>query len=86
MIDFETHPIGTQERLDYLEKKIKVLERVEMFIKTSRPETSGYYFIAGALGEVDRNLLPKQLLICPAFGCDWMQVYERTERTTGPEW
>lgn len=86
MSDFETHPVGTQERIVYLEMKIKLLEKVDMYLKTSEPEKSGYYFIAGALGEVDRNLLPKQLLICPAYGCDWMQLYERTDRTTGPEY
>ena len=57
-----------------------------MYLKTTSPEINGYYFIAGALGEVDQNRLPKQLLICPAYGCDWMQIYERTDRTTGPEY
>jgi hypothetical protein len=73
-------------RIEQLEKKLKVLEKVELYLKTNTPEESGYYFIAGALGEVDQNLLPKELLICPAFGVDWMQIYTRTERTTGPEW
>jgi hypothetical protein len=27
--DFETHPVGTADRLDYLEKKIKLLEKVD---------------------------------------------------------
>ena len=74
------------EALDYLTKKIKLLEKVEMYLRTNTPEESGYYFIAGALGEVDQNRLPKELLICPAYGVDWMQIYTRTERTTGPEW
>jgi hypothetical protein len=86
MSDFETHPNGTADRLDYLEKKLKLLEKVDMYLRTSVPDKSGYYFIAGALGDVDRNLLPKELLICPAFGVDWMQIYERTDRTTGPEY
>jgi hypothetical protein len=74
------------EALEWLTEKLKVLEKVEMYLKTNTPEESGYYFIAGALGEVDQNCLPKQLLICPAYGCDWMQFYERTDRTTGPEY
>lgn len=86
MSDFETHPIGTAERLDYLEKKIKLLEKADMYLKTSYPDKSGHFFIAGKLGSVDQNLLPEELLICPAYGCDWMQIYKRTERTTGPEW
>jgi len=84
--DFETHPVGTADRLDYLEKKIKLLEKVDFYMKTAYPDKSGYYFISGAMGEVDRNLLPEKLLICPAYGCDWSQIYERTDRATGPEW
>lgn len=43
-------------------------------------------FIAGSLGERDINGLPDKLLICPAYGVDWMQVYTKTEETSGPEW
>jgi len=74
------------EALEFMVKKLKVLEKVEMYLKTSKPEESGYYFIAGALGEVDQNSLPEKLLICPAYGCDWTQIYERTDRATGPEY
>ena len=86
MSDFETHPIGTQERLVYLEMKIKLLEKVELYLKTSYPEKSGNYFICGEGGIKDDNGLPERLHICPAYGCDWMQIYERTDRTTGPEY
>ena len=72
--------------IEHVEKKLKLLEKVDMYLKTHTPEKSGYYFIAGKLGPVDSNDLPEKLLICPAYGCDWMQIYERTERTTGPEW
>jgi hypothetical protein len=44
------------------------------------------YFICGESGEKDKNDLPKQILICPAYGVDWFQVYERTNDTWGPEW
>jgi hypothetical protein len=74
------------EALEFMVKKLKLLEKAEMFLKTSEPEASGFYFIAGAMGEVDRNSLPEKLLICPAYGCDWTQIYERTDRATGPEW
>lgn len=92
--DFEEHDEGkindirhdAAEALEFMAKKLKLLEKVEMYLKTNEPEASGYYFIAGALGEVDRNSLPEKLLICPAYGCDWTQIYERTDRATGPEW
>jgi hypothetical protein len=35
------------------------------------------YFICGEGGEKDKNNLPKQIFICPAYGVDWFQVYER---------
>jgi hypothetical protein len=44
------------------------------------------YFICGESGEKDKNNLPKQIHVCPAYGVDWFQVYERTNNTWGPEW
>jgi hypothetical protein len=36
------------------------------------------YFICGKGGEKDEYNLSKQIFICPAYGVDWFQVYERT--------
>jgi hypothetical protein len=44
------------------------------------------YFIHCGYGEEDRNGLPQYLMIVPAFGCDWSQIYERSDRQEGPEW
>lgn len=44
------------------------------------------YFISGEMGSKDLNGLPEALLICPAYGLDWSQIYTKTEKTTGPEW
>jgi hypothetical protein len=44
------------------------------------------YFICGEGGEKDRNNLPDRIHVCPAYGCDWFQVYERTDKTHGPEY
>ena len=44
------------------------------------------YFICGEGGEKDKNNLPKQIHICPAYGVDWFQIYERTDKTFGTEW
>lgn len=46
----------------------------------------GIYFICGEGGEKDQNNLPEQIHICPAYGCDWFQIYEKTSKTFGPEW
>jgi hypothetical protein len=44
------------------------------------------YFICGELGEKDVNKMPQKIMVCPAYGCDFSYIYERTETTTGPEW
>lgn len=44
------------------------------------------YFICGEAGTKDDNNLPDRIYICPAYGCDWFQVYEKTDKTFGPEW
>jgi hypothetical protein len=43
-------------------------------------------FISGTLGERDQNNMPQKLLVVPAYGVDFSYIYERTEKTTGPEW
>lgn len=50
------------------------------------PDKGFNYFISGEGGTKDTNGLPERLLLCPAYGCDWVQVYERTDVTAGPEW
>lgn len=44
------------------------------------------YFISGEGGDKDRNGLPDRIHICPAYGCDWFQVYEKSDKTCGTEW
>lgn len=44
------------------------------------------YFICGELGEKDQNGLPENILICPAYGVDWFQVYKKTDQSHGPEY
>lgn len=44
------------------------------------------YFISGEGGKKDENGLPEQIHVCPAYGVDWFQIYERTDKTHGPEW
>ena len=40
----------------------------------------------GTLGDKDQNGMPEKLLVVPAFGVDFSYIYERTGKTTGPEW
>jgi hypothetical protein len=69
-----------------LEKSRKELGFATNILKKVFPEHSGHYFICGEVGEKDSNGLPKYIMICPAHGCDWHMLYERTEKAAGPEW
>ena len=43
-------------------------------------------FITSVGGGIDENMMPERLYVVPAYGCDFSYVYERTEKTVGPEW
>lgn len=81
MTDFETHPIGTADRIEKLEKALELYERERERYKHSYPEMTGAFFLSGGRGTKDENGLPKFVTICPAYGCAWDQVYEKTEQT-----
>jgi hypothetical protein len=63
--------------LDLLAKQQKIIRRiyVEHF-----PDT---YFVCGESGNKDQNGLPDRIEVCPAYGVDWSQIYERTDRQIG---
>jgi len=68
-----------------LESKIALYEKI--FTHSFAADKVGnVYFVCGEGGEKDDNNLPKQIHICPAYGCDWFQIYERTDKTFGQEW
>lgn len=66
---------------------VKLRRLREMIMHIDLVEKLGdIYFICGEGGSKDENNLPERIHICPAYGCDWFQVYEKTEKTWGPEW
>jgi hypothetical protein len=84
----EMQRIGNKaaDRIQQLTAKLKLLEKVDMYLKTSYPDKSGSYFICGEGGVKDDNGLPERLHVCPAYGSDWMMLYTRTDKTHGPEY
>jgi hypothetical protein len=60
-----------------LEKQQVIIRRI---YAEKLPDT---WFVCGELGEKDQNNLPKYIEVCPAYGADWSQVYERTDHTIG---
>ena len=76
---------------------VKLREEVETFkkgyeaamkiVRSTYPDRfPDTYFICGEGGEKDKNGLPDLILVCPAYGADWVQTYEKTDRQFGPGW
>lgn len=69
------------------EGELKELRKIKSLIKhTVLAEMGNIYFICGEGGVKDQNNLPERIYICPAYGVDWFQVYERTDKSHGPEY
>lgn len=56
-------------------RKLKSLIRHEVLAE----KLGDRYFICGESGNKDNNNLPEKILICPAYGVAWFQVYEKTD-------
>jgi hypothetical protein len=73
-----------REQQDKIDELKMLLEKQQVIIRRiyaeKLPDT---WFVCGELGEKDRNNLPKYIEVCPAYGVDWSQIYERTDRTIG---
>lgn len=74
--------------IEAYEGELRELRKIKSLIKHNllAEQMEGIYFICGEGGEKDKNNLPKQIHVCPTYGVDWFQVYERTDKTWGPEW
>lgn len=74
--------------LEAYEGELKKLRKLYEMVKHMdlAEKLGGIYFICGEGGEKDQNNLPKQIHVCPAYGVDWFQVYEKTDQTWGPEY
>jgi hypothetical protein len=75
-------------QLEAFEGELEQLRKIKAMIKHNVlvEKLGNIYFICGQGGAVDTNNLPERIHICPAYGCDWFQVYERTEKAHGPEY
>ena len=90
----ESGPGGIMEMKQTIANKEQEIERLQDIVtrmsriyKHLNPEQHpGVYFIHGSLGSYDDNGMPEKLLVVPAYGVDFSYIYERTDKTTGPEW
>lgn len=77
----------TKDAADEIERLREKCNNQAMVLRRLTPDKyPGVYFIHGELGEKDQNGMPEKIMVVPAYGCDWSQIYERTEKTVGPEW
>ena len=74
--------------IEAYEGELRELRKLKSLIKHDilADRLGNVYFICGEGGEKDDNNLPDKISICPAYGVDWFQVYEKTDVTSGPEW
>lgn len=70
------------------EGELKQLRRVFNIVKHEliAEKMGNIFFICGEGGQKDKNNLPDRIHVCPAYGVDWFQVYEKTDVTSGPEY
>lgn len=71
----------TAKEVDRLSRALDIYGRERQRFQHTYPEITGQFFLTGGHGEKDNNLLPQFVTICPAYGCAWEQVYEKTDRT-----
>lgn len=69
------------EYIDKLETALELYERERNRFKHAKPEMTGEFFLSGGHGDKDENQLPEFVRICPAYGCAWEQVYQKTDKT-----
>jgi len=86
--DLTTQEIGNyisqlEAENERLRKGLELYEKERNRFKHTYPEISGAYFLTGGHGLKDNNMLPQFVEICPAYGCSWTQIYEKTSRTIG---
>lgn len=77
--------LSYSDRIDQLTRALDVYQRERDRFKATHPEIAGHYFLTGGHGEEDDNFLPQFVRICPAYGCAWEQVYEKTNKTISYE-
>ena len=80
-IDVSKEAVAEIERLrEKCNMQAKILRRL------TPDKYPGTIFIHAEIGSRDTNNMPEKLLVVPSYGVDFSYVYERTEKTVGPEW
>jgi hypothetical protein len=86
-INVDDEDILYKEAAEEIERLREKCDKQAMILRRLTPENfPDTYFIHGDGGTKDINGMPERVYVVPAYGCDWSQVYERTDKVTGQEW
>ena len=77
------YDVGAEQAQTHKDRYDAAMRIVKSTYADKFPDT---YFICGEGGEKDENNLPERIFVSPAYGVDWFQIYERTNKTHGPEY
>jgi len=84
---FTEHGEDCKEAATELRRLQEKCNKQAMMLQRLMPDKFPYTpFIHSLGGTTDENGMPDRLYVVPAYGCDFSYVYERTEKTVGPEW
>ena len=76
-----------KEAADEIERLREKCNKQAMMLQRLFPDKFPWTpFITSVGGGIDENRMPERLYVVPAYGCDFSYVYERTDKTVGPEW
>jgi hypothetical protein len=76
-----------KQAIDEINRLTEKCDMQATILRRLTPETHpGTFFIHGTLGDKDQNGMPEKLMVIPTYGVDFSYIYQRTEKTTGPEW
>lgn len=80
-------PAIQREAADEIERLRDKCDKQATMLRRLMPDKFPWTpFITSVGGGIDENRMPERLYVVPAYGCDFSYVYERTEKTVGPEW
>jgi hypothetical protein len=70
-----------------IEEASNRIEKMNKFLRHNvfAEKHFGVFFICGESGEKDRNGIPENIFICPAYGSDVTYIFSRG-KSSAPEW
>ena len=83
-------PVPTQMLKDAIDEVVRLREeneKMKYFLRHNvfAEKKFGVYFVCGEGGDKDRNGMPEQIYVCPAYGSDVIYRYNRMDSSASGE-